>query len=185
MLFMACCSSLAMASNPALAVILPANEPDYSIWTMLQDYGLDRVHPTFVHYPIALGLFGVLLYYITYFFKKNDACWKFFSFFVLFFAEIAALCTLGTGAMYSYGLNGNAHVATNWHQNMAILTVLLFGVPVLVQILSYIFKKDLWYLKTFCLVLYTLGALSVATTGFIGGSIVYDYLINPTVISGS
>ena len=165
--------------------ILPVDEQPFTFFTLVQDFGFDHVHPIFVHFPISIGIFGTLVYFLTYFFKSNDKGWQFFSFFILFFAAIAAGCTLATGAMYTFNLTGDPNTATTWHQNMAILTVFLFGLGVFLQILSFILKQNIFYCKTLCLFIYGFACISVMVTGFIGGSIVYDFLLNPSLVGGT
>ncbi|MGL4326785.1 MAG: DUF2231 domain-containing protein [Tannerellaceae bacterium] len=141
-----------------------------------------HIHPMFVHFPIALGMFGYLIFCITVFFKQHSDCFKFFSFLIMLFATIAAICTAITGSYFTFHLSGEPNTIENIHSNLAGVTVTLFSIGSVAQLYSKIFKKDFLYYKWAVFAIYTAAFFAVMITGYYGGSIVYDYLINKSLV---
>ncbi|MGL4806345.1 MAG: DUF2231 domain-containing protein [Bacteroidales bacterium] len=138
-----------------------------------------HIHPMIVHFPIALGMTGYLFYFLYFFFKKESKCYEFFSFFTMLLATIAAMAAVFTGSYFTFDLTGVAGELKNTHSGFASATLIFFSIGSGLQILFWLWKRNLNYCKWPVFIAYTIGFVLIMITGFYGGSIVYDHLLEP------
>lgn len=177
-------NSLNYVNDVFLAELLNVDQKGFSFWTLIDDFGFDHVHPMLVHFPVALGVFGVFVYILTYIFKQQSPCWKSMSFLIILFAFISALVAATSGGLFAYNLHETPGKIEGWHSTMATITTILFGLGCLIQIWGYYKWRDLWKYKHWCLLIYILAAICVLITAFLGSGMVFNFLVNPTMVGG-
>lgn len=134
-------------------------------------------HPMIVHFPIALILAGFLADVLFLFFRKE----KWLSKTGLY---LMVLGTLGAGAAYLTGnlftiepTEGAIVQIFERHETLALITLLIMAIGTLIRIGVLVFKKEKPIYQWLVFGLYFLGAACVGATGFLGGSMVMDYMI--------
>lgn len=137
------------------------------------------LHPILVHFPIALLTLGVITQFL--------ALWK-----KEFFTK-AALLLVATGfftGILSYASgDGAEHFAkSQWgqgvrplihtHETFALITLVLFGFVLALQLINLLFRKSSFILITALLVFSFAGLTTLTITGHYGGKIVYQHSNN-------
>ena len=131
-------------------------------------------HPMLVHFPIALILFGFLALFISLTIKK-DSAWSKTAFYALIFGTLSAFFSWLTGQLFTGEMTGPAGEVKETHELFANITLSLLILTTIVHLL--LNKNENLRMKHVMIVLYTLAAISVAITGFYGGTLVYLYLM--------
>ncbi|MDR0437943.1 MAG: hypothetical protein LBH22_06545 [Bacteroidales bacterium] len=136
-----------------------------------------HLHPMIVHFPIALTMVGAMLETVRFFFGKSDPKKLSSGELLLYFATASALLALLTGFLFTSTLSGKALEVRNLHVLFAIMTT----VSLLATSFFYLlvrFKKQAG--KTFRfvgLLFYIVSALLTGAAGYMGGTLVYTYMI--------
>lgn len=140
-------------------------------------FNTNHLHPMIVHFPIALILAGFLADVVFLFFR-NEKCLSKMGLYLMI------LGTLGAGAAYLTGnlftiepTEGSIVEIFERHETFALITLLIMSVATLIRIGVLVFKKEKPIYQWLVFGLYLLGAASVGVTGFLGGSMVMDYMI--------
>ena len=135
-----------------------------------------HLHPMLVHFPIALITFGFLAVFITVFFRKKHYLPK-TGYYLLLAGTAMALVTLLSGILFTSDLSGSAAAVQQQHETFAWITLLLStGTSILWSFLRYR-NQEGSNMKWVVLVMYSLTAISVSITGFLGGTLVYNYMM--------
>lgn len=134
-------------------------------------------HPMIVHFPVALILVGFLADAVYVFYKK-EICLSKMGLFLM------VLGTLGAGAAYLTGnlftiepTEGSIVEIFERHETLALITLLIMTIGTVIRIGVLVFRKEKPIYQWLVFGLYFLGATSVGATGFLGGSMVMDYMI--------
>ncbi|MFZ2322719.1 MAG: DUF2231 domain-containing protein [Ignavibacteriaceae bacterium] len=136
---------------------------------------LTHLHPMIVHFPIALLIVGFLADAIGLIFKKD--------FFIKAGLYLLIFGTLGVVAAYLSGNYAGAGVteagalkqALETHEEAATLTLWLMIGAALVRIAMVVLKKYVGVYRWVAFLIFFLGVLSIARTGFYGGELVYKH----------
>ncbi len=136
----------------------------------------DHLHPLSVHFPIALILAGFLFDLVFVIFKK-DHCLSKAGLFLMVLGTLGAVVAFFTGEYFSKNLIGPAAEVKETHEIFAKTTMYLMIGASAIRIFLVATKKDQGNLKWLVFVLYAIAAGFVAYTGFLGGSLVYDYML--------
>lgn len=136
---------------------------------------LTHLHPMIVHFPIALLIVGFLADAIGLIFKKD--------FFIKAGLYLLILGTLGVVAAYLSGNYAGAGIteagalkqALETHEEAATLTLWLMIGAALVRIAMVVLKKYVGVYRWVAFLIFFLGVLSIARTGFYGGELVYKH----------
>lgn len=136
-----------------------------------------HLHPMIVHFPVALILVGFLADTVFLFFRKEKCLSKTGLY-------LMVLGTLGAGAAFLTGnlftiepTEGSIVEIFQRHETLALITLLIMTAGTLIRLAVLIFKKEKPLYQWLVFGLYFLGAVSVGITGFLGGSMVMDYMI--------
>ena len=134
-------------------------------------------HPMIVHFPLALILVGFLADVVFLFFRKEKCLSKMGLY-------LMVLGTLGAGAAFLTGhlftiepTEGSMVDIFRRHETLALITLLILCAGTLIRIGVLIFKKDKPVFQWLVFGLYLLGAAGVGVTGFLGGTMVMDYMV--------
>lgn len=133
-------------------------------------------HPMLVHFPIAILLAGLLADLASLIFKK-EACLSRAGFYLLITGTLFAIPTVLTGVLFTAALTGEAGDLKETHETFALATLGLAIVTSIFRIYIVSSRKEGTGLKWIALTLYLLTAACVSVTGFLGGTLVYRYMM--------
>jgi uncharacterized membrane protein len=137
----------------------------------------DHLHPMVVHFPIALILVGFLAEASSLFFKK-EKCLSRTGFYLLILGALSAIVAWSTGQLFTdEPTQGAAEKIFNQHETWALITFIVVIVGAVFRIFLVIGKKEETPLKWVGFGLYFLAFVAVSYTGFLGGTMVYDYMM--------
>ena len=135
-------------------------------------FDTSHFHPMLVHFPIALAAVG-LFFEVIFFRKGNEkpVCGEF----ILYIAALSAIAALLTGLLFTSPLSGEALAMKDKHQLFAILSTVFLFLTSLVYLYRRFSKKS--KLSPAGMVLYLVSFVLISITGFLGGNLVYSYMI--------
>ncbi|MCK9641003.1 MAG: DUF2231 domain-containing protein [Prolixibacteraceae bacterium] len=132
-------------------------------------------HPMLVHFPIALVTFGYIAELGSIFIKKELFLSK-ISLFLLVFGTLSAVAAYLTGQLFTADMSGAAEEVRKWHETLALITMGLLLMTTAIRS-YYCYKGDCEKFKWFTFCLYSIATISVSITGFLGGTLVYNYMM--------
>ena len=130
-----------------------------------------------VHFPIALVILGFVADLLQFLYKK-EICFSKISFYLLVTGTIAAIITLLSGILFTADLTGAAGNVQERHEFFAWTTVILLLIASVIRTFLLFRKEKVSGLKWVALISYGLAMITVSITGFLGGTIVYNYLVH-------
>lgn len=139
-------------------------------------FSTSHLHPLLVHFPIALVIFGFLAELVFLFFKKETSLSK-MGYYLLIVGTLAAIVTWLTGNFFTSELEGAAGKIRDSHELFATITLGFLLVTSVLKTSLLMLKNENPTLKTLAFVFYGIAAVSVSITGYLGGSLVYDYML--------
>lgn len=135
----------------------------------------DHFHPMVVHFPIALITVGFLADLFSLFIKK-EPCLSKTGYYLEILGMLGALVAWGTGYFLTDPLEGEAELLKEKHELFATITLITIIVATIARIvLVYIGNENTKY-KYIPLVLFFLAFIFVSYTGFLGGTLVIEFL---------
>jgi uncharacterized membrane protein len=128
-----------------------------------------------VHFPIALLIVGFLSELISLILKK-----EFFSragYYLLILGTVGVIAAYLSGEYAGDGITeaGALKQALETHESAALLSLWLMVGAALVRIALVFFKKHNGVFKWAAFILFLLGVLSIARTGYYGGELVFKH----------
>ena len=90
---------------------------------------------------------------------------------------LAAVVAWLTGQFFTSEMDGASGKIKDLHELFATTTLILLLVTSVFRTTLLILKNENSKLKIFVFILYGLAAISVSITGYIGGSLVYNYML--------
>ena len=129
-----------------------------------------------VHFPIALISFGFLAVFITLLFRKKHYLPK-TGYYLLLAGTAMALVALLSGLLFTSDLSGSAGVVQDQHETFAWVTLFLATSTSVFWSFLKFRNQEGTNMKWVVLVMYSLAAISVSITGYLGGSLVYNYMM--------
>ncbi len=138
-------------------------------------FDFSHIHPMIVHFPIALLFVGFLADAIGIILKK-----EFFiraGFYLLILGTIGVISAYLSGNYAGEGVTeaGALKQALESHEDAATLTLWLMVGAALIRIAMVVLKKYIGFYRWVAFIIFFLGVLSVARTGFYGGELVYKH----------
>jgi len=135
-----------------------------------------HLHPMLVHFPIALVIFGFLAEVAFLFFKKEFGLRK-MGYYLLIVGTLAAIVAWLTGNFFTSEMDGAAGKMRETHELFATITLVLLLATSFFRTTQLIMKNDNFTFRFLGFILYGLAAISVSITGYLGGSLVYNYML--------
>jgi uncharacterized membrane protein len=134
-----------------------------------------HLHPMIVHFPIALLIVGLLFDLLSLALKK-----EFFStagFYLLILGTVGVVAAYLSGEYAGDGITetGALKLALERHESAALFSLWIMVSTALVRIALVTFKKYNGIFRWAAIVLFLLGVLSIARTGFYGGELVFKH----------
>ena len=134
-----------------------------------------HLHPMLVHFPIALVAFGFLADLASMFVKK-ELCFSKMSFYLLITGTLAAMAAVFTGVVFTSDMSGTAGAVMEKHEFIAFVTLSFLVITSAFRILL-LRQPNNNIFKWVSFVFYALAAIAVSVTGFLGGTLVYNYMM--------
>jgi len=139
-------------------------------------FSTSHLHPLLVHFPIALVIFGFLAELAFLFFKKETNLSK-MGYYMLIAGTLAAIAAWLTGNFFTSEMDGAAGKIREMHELFATITLGFLLVTSVLRSALLMLKYENPTLNIFAFILYELAAISVSITGYLGGSLVYNYML--------
>ena len=140
-------------------------------------FSTSHLHPMLVHFPIALVTFGFLAELVFLFFKKEISLTK-MGFYLLIAGTLAAVVAWLTGNFFTSEMDGAAGKIKETHELFATITLGLLLATSILRSTLLILHNENSKLKMFAFVLYAFAAISVGITGYLGGTLVYNFMLS-------
>jgi uncharacterized membrane protein len=147
-------------------------------------FDFNHLHPMIVHFPIALLFVGFLSDAIGLISKK-----EFFiraGFYLLILGTIGVVSAYLSGNYAGEGVSeaGALKQALETHEDAATISLWIMVGTALVRIAMVVLKKYTGIYRWIAFVIFFLGVLSIARTGFYGGELVYKHAAGVTLDFG-
>jgi len=139
-------------------------------------FSTSHLHPLLVHFPIALVIFGFLAELAFLFFKKETSLSK-MGYYLLIAGTLAAIAAWLTGNFFTSEMDGAAGKIRELHELFATITLGCLLVTSVLRTAILMLKIENPALNIFAFILYGLATISVGITGYLGGSLVYNYML--------
>lgn len=135
-----------------------------------------HIHPMLVHFPIALAMLGFLFEAIELFFmrgKQQRNCGEF----ILYFATLSAFAALLSGELFTSEFVGKPLEVKELHASFALISTILLSVSCVFYLVHRFLRKESKGMRTTGFIFYLLATISISITGYMGGNLVYSYMI--------
>ena len=136
-----------------------------------------HLHPMIVHFPVALITVGFIAEVVSLFFK-SERCLSKTGFYLMVLGTLAAIAAWSTGQLFtSHPSQGEIVRVFEKHETGAFITMILMVICSFFRIWLVVQKKEETRLKWIAFGFYLLGFAAVTFTGFMGGTMVYNFMI--------
>lgn len=132
-------------------------------------------HPMLVHFPIALVTFGYIAEVGSLIIKKELYLSK-ISLYLLVFGTLSAIAAYLTGQLFTADMSGAAEEIRSWHETFAGISMGLLIITAAIRS-YYCYKENCNKYKLFTFTLYSVATIAVSITGYLGGTLVYSYMM--------
>jgi uncharacterized membrane protein len=136
-----------------------------------------HLHPMIVHFPIALITAGFIAD-VFFLFFKNEKCLSKTGLYLMVLGALGAVAAWSTGQLFANEpTQGEIVKIFGKHETGATITMIIMLVGAILRVWLVMKKKDETNLKWLVFALYFLGFGAVTFTGFMGGTMVYNYMM--------
>ena len=130
-----------------------------------------------VHFPIALITVGFVAEVVSLFFK-SEKCLSKTGFYLMILGALGAIIAWSTGQLFTTEpTQGEILKVFQKHETGALITMVLMIVGSIFRIWLVVRKKEETPLKWIAFGFYFLAFTAVTFTGYMGGTMVYDFMI--------
>jgi Predicted membrane protein (DUF2231). len=137
----------------------------------------DHLHPIIVHFPIAIIIVGFAAEVVSLFFKK-EKCLSKTGFYLMVIGSLAAIAAWLTGHLFTEEPSqGEILSVFQKHETGGLITMILIVAGTIFRIWLVIKKNEDSPMKWIAFGFYLLAFAAVSFTGFMGGKMVYDFMI--------
>jgi len=137
----------------------------------------DHLHPIIVHFPIALITVGFFAETVSLFYK-SEKCLSKTGFYLMILGSLAAIAAWTSGQLFTeQPTQGEILRVFQSHETGALITMILIVAGTLFRIWLVIKKKEETELKWIVFGFYLLAFAAVTFTGYMGGTMVYNFMI--------
>jgi uncharacterized membrane protein len=136
-----------------------------------------HLHPMLVHFPVALIAVG-FLFDLAYIFYKKEFCLSKAGFYLMILGTLGAIAAYTTGQFFTdQPTQGEILGVFEKHETAALITMIAMILASIVRIYLVMTKKEESSLKWLSFILYLIGFCAVGYTGFLGGTMVYNFML--------
>jgi uncharacterized membrane protein len=140
-------------------------------------FNTDHLHPIIVHFPIAIIIVGFFAEVASLFFKK-EKCLSKTGFYLMVLGLLAAVAGWISGHLFTEApTQGEILKVYLNHKTGALITMILITTGTILRIWLMIAKKEETSLKWIAFGFYLLAFAAVTFTGYMGGTMVYNFMI--------
>jgi uncharacterized membrane protein len=140
-------------------------------------FNTDHLHPIIVHFPIALITVGFIAEVVSLFFR-SEKCLSKTGFYLMVLGSLAAIAAWATGQLFTEEpTQGEILKVFEKHETGALITMILIVTGTLFRIWVMVNKKEETSLKWIPFGFYLLAFVAVTFTGYMGGTMVYNFMI--------
>jgi uncharacterized membrane protein len=137
-----------------------------------------HLHPMIVHFPIALITVGFIADVVSLFFK-NEKCLSKTGFYLMILGALGAVAAWSTGQLFTTEPTQGAIVTVfGKHETGALITMIMMLTGSAFRIWLVMKNKQETRLRWIAFGLYLLAFISVTYTGFMGGTMVYNFMMS-------
>jgi uncharacterized membrane protein len=133
-------------------------------------------HPIIVHFPVALITIGFLAIAMSLIFKRFHYLAKTADF-LMVVGTFAVVAAYFTGEFFTSEMQGAAGEVKEKHEIFAIITMVVMLAATVIRLYSNYIKKDETKFKWLVFCLYGIAMITVSITGYLGGTLVYNYMM--------
>ncbi len=134
-------------------------------------------HPMIVHFPIALITAGFFAD-VAFLFFKNEKWLSKAGYFMMILGALSAVAAWSTGQLFTTEpVQGEIVKVFERHETGGLITMILMLIGSAFRIWLVTQKKEETPLKWIAFGLYFLAFAAVTFTGFMGGTMVYNYMM--------
>jgi len=137
---------------------------------------VEHIHPMLVHFPIALLMVGFLAEVST-FFVKDELWLSKASLYLLILGSLTSIVAYLSGDFFTKELSGAIGEVRENHEFFAGLSMWTALATTALKVLLIQLKKENTSLKWVGFSLYLLSVVFIGITGYLGGILVYNYMI--------
>jgi len=139
-------------------------------------FDTSHLHPMIVHFPIALTMTGLLLEFVRFFFCKNETKLPHGEL-LLYFGTASVVCAILSGFLFTATFTGKTLEVRNLHVLLAVLSTVSLLLTSSFYLIARFGKQKRDVFRVVGLIFYVISAILISATGFMGGSLVYNYMI--------
>jgi uncharacterized membrane protein len=140
-------------------------------------FNTDHIHPMIVHFPIALIFAGFIADVASLVFKK-EKCLSKTGFYLMVLGALGAIAAWSSGHLFTNGPEeGAIRDVFEKQETGGLITMVLMIIGASFRVWLVMKKKEDTQLKWVVFGFYFLAFSAVAFTGFMGGKMVYDFMI--------
>jgi uncharacterized membrane protein len=140
-------------------------------------FSTDHLHPMIVHFPIAVITVGFIAEAVSLFFT-NEKCLSKTGFYLMILGSLAAIAGWASGHLFTEApTQGEILKVFMNHKTGALVTMILIVSGTLFRIWLIVKKKEETHLKWIAFGFYFLAFAAVTFTGYMGGTMVYNFMI--------
>jgi uncharacterized membrane protein len=140
-------------------------------------FSTDHLHPLIVHFPVALITTGFVFEVFSLFFRREQ-CLSKTGFYLMVLGSLSAIAAWSSGHFFTEGpTQGEILKIFLKHETGALITLILIITGTIFRIWLMVKKKEETPLKWIAFVFYLLSFIAVTYTGFMGGTMVYNFMI--------
>ena len=141
-------------------------------------FNTDHLHPMIVHFPVALITVGFIAEVVSLFFK-SEKCLSKTGFYLMVLGTLAAIAAWSTGQIFTdHPVEGEILNVFEKHKTGALITMIVMIIGSAFRIWLVAQRKDDTKMKWIAFGFYLIGFGAVTVTGFMGGIMVYNYMMS-------
>jgi uncharacterized membrane protein len=133
-------------------------------------------HPMMVHFPIAILTIGFLFDLLALVYKKN-VCLSKTGYWLELIGMVGTILAFGTGYFFTSPMEGEAGILRDKHELFATITLVVIILATIYRLVITYLKKESKTTEYLSLGLFFLATLFVSITGYLGGTLVIDFMI--------
>jgi len=135
-------------------------------------------HPMIVHFPVALITIGFVTDFISLFYKR-EKCLSKTGFYLMILGALGAIVAWSSGHLFTNEPSqGQILEVFEKHETGALVTVILIVLGSALRIWMVVRKKEDTKMKWIVFGFYFLSFAAVTYTGFMGGTMVYNFMLS-------